>query len=157
MIERGAGPVAGIEVKAGATVTSADFRGLRKLASATGERFAAGVVLYDGEISASFSDRLRAVPIRRLWEPPSGRRPAGCRAHADLIRLCVVARGEPQPETRPVELEVLQQEVVDSRGGIRADDSIICWGFNGLGQADAPKPPPAHQGRVQARSRYRGL
>ena len=72
VIERGAGPVAGIEVKAGATVTSADFRGLRKLASATGERFAAGVVLYDGEISASFGDRLRAVPIRRLWEPPPG-------------------------------------------------------------------------------------
>ena len=72
VIERGAGSVAGIEVKAGSTVTSADFRGLRKLASATGERFAAGVVLYDGEISASFGDRLRAVPIRRLWEPPPG-------------------------------------------------------------------------------------
>ncbi|MXV98899.1 MAG: ATP-binding protein [Acidimicrobiaceae bacterium] len=72
VIERGAGLVAGIEVKAGATVTSADFRGLRKLASATGERFAAGVVLYDGELSAGFGDRLRAVPIRRLWEPPAG-------------------------------------------------------------------------------------
>ena len=72
VIERGAGPVAGIEVKAGATVTNADFRGLRKLASATGDRFAAGVVLYDGEVSAGFGDRLRAVPIRRLWEPPSG-------------------------------------------------------------------------------------
>ncbi len=71
VIERGAGPVAGIEVKAGATVTNADFRGLRKLASATGDRFAAGVVLYDGEVSAGFGDRLRAVPIRRLWEPPS--------------------------------------------------------------------------------------
>ena len=70
VIERGAGAVAGIEVTAGATVTSADFRGLRKLASATGERFAVGVVLYDGEISAGFGDRFRAVPIRRIWEPP---------------------------------------------------------------------------------------
>ena len=70
VIERGAGLVAGIEVKAGATVTGADFRGLRKLAAATGERFAAGVVLYDGELGAGFGDRLRAVPIRRLWEPP---------------------------------------------------------------------------------------
>ena len=70
VIERGAGAVAGIEVKAGATVTSADFRGLRKLASATGERFAVGVVLYDGETSAGFGDRFRAVPIRRIWEPP---------------------------------------------------------------------------------------
>lgn len=75
VIERGAGLVAGIEVKAGATVTSADFRGLRKLASATGDRFAAGVVLYDGEISASFGDRLRAVPIRRLWELPASTAP----------------------------------------------------------------------------------
>ena len=72
VIERGAGRVAGIEVKAGATVTSADFRGLRKLASATGDRFAAGVVLYDGELSAGFGDRLRAVPIRRIWEPLAG-------------------------------------------------------------------------------------
>ena len=55
VIERGAGLVAGIEVKAGGTVTNADFRGLRKLASATGERFVAGVVLYDGEIAAGFA------------------------------------------------------------------------------------------------------
>lgn len=73
VIEQGVGAVAGVEVKAGATVTSADFRGLRKLASATGDRFTAGVVLYDGEISASFGDRLRAVPIRRLWEQPPAR------------------------------------------------------------------------------------
>ena len=35
---------------------------------ATGARFAAGVVLYDGEISASFGSGLYAVPIRLLWE-----------------------------------------------------------------------------------------
>ena len=69
VIEQGAGPVAGVEVKAGATVSRADFRGLRRLASAVGERFVAGVVLYDGEIGAGFGDNLRAVPIRRLWEP----------------------------------------------------------------------------------------
>ena len=72
VIEGRAGLVAGVEVKAGSTVTAADFRGLRKLAAATGERFAAGVVLYDGEISAGFGHRLRAVPIRRLWEAPAG-------------------------------------------------------------------------------------
>ena len=72
VIERAAGAIAGIEVKAGATVTRADFRGLRKLASAAGERFVAGVVLYDGELNAGFGDRLRAVPIRRLWEPHPG-------------------------------------------------------------------------------------
>jgi len=60
--------VAGIEVKAAATVTAADFRGLRKLKQAAGKRFATGVVLYDGEVTAPFGDGLFAVPIRRLWE-----------------------------------------------------------------------------------------
>ena len=68
VIERGARAVAGIEVKASATVTAADFRGLRKLQDASGKRFAAGVVLYDGETSASFGDRMFAVPVRALWE-----------------------------------------------------------------------------------------
>ena len=44
------------------------FKGLRRLASAAGKRFVAGVVLYDGETSASFGDNLHAVPIRSLWE-----------------------------------------------------------------------------------------
>jgi uncharacterized protein len=60
--------VAGVEVKAAATVTRADVRGLRKLKEAAGRRFASGVVLYDGETSASFGQGLFAVPIRALWE-----------------------------------------------------------------------------------------
>lgn len=68
VIERDAGLVAGVEVKATATVTGEDFRGLRKLAKAAGGRFAGGVVLYDGETSAGFGDKLYAVPFRRLWE-----------------------------------------------------------------------------------------
>ena len=60
--------LAGIEVKASATVTAADFRGLRKLREGSGELFAAGVVLYDVEATASFGDGLFAVPIRSLWE-----------------------------------------------------------------------------------------
>jgi len=65
---RGAHEVAGIEVKASATVTSADFRGMRILRDTVGKNFLAGVVLYDGEYCASFGDRLHAVPIRALWE-----------------------------------------------------------------------------------------
>ena len=68
VIERGSMAVAGVEVKAAATVTLADFRGLRKLMKATGQRFASGVVLYDGEITASFGDRMFAVPLRSLCE-----------------------------------------------------------------------------------------
>jgi predicted AAA+ superfamily ATPase len=69
VIERGARQLVGVEVKASATVTAADFRGLRKLQQAAGRRFAAGIVLYDGETTgAAFGDRLHAVSIRSLWE-----------------------------------------------------------------------------------------
>lgn len=60
--------VAGVEVKAAATVTAADFRGLRKLRESAGGRFAGGVVLYDGEVTTPFGDKLVAVPIRSLWD-----------------------------------------------------------------------------------------
>ncbi len=66
VIDRGAHGVAGIEVKASATVRSRDFRGLRRLQGALGHRFAAGAVLYDGEAAVPFGDRLSAVPIRAL-------------------------------------------------------------------------------------------
>jgi len=68
VIERGARALAGIEIKASATVTGADFRGLRKLKEASGKRFVAGIVLYDGEACASFGDGMFAVPVRALWE-----------------------------------------------------------------------------------------
>jgi predicted AAA+ superfamily ATPase len=72
VIERGARAVVGIEVKASGTVTPADLRGLRKLKEASGKRFVAGVVLYDGETTASLGDGLFAVPIRALWERSAG-------------------------------------------------------------------------------------
>ncbi len=68
VIERGAREVACVEVKAAATVTQSDFRGLRKLKKAAGDRFVAGVVVYDGEVGAGFGDGMFAVPIRRLLE-----------------------------------------------------------------------------------------
>ena len=68
VIEQGALALAGVEVKASGTVTGADFRGLRRLRRAVGDRFAVGAVLYDGEVCTSFGDGLLAVPIRALWE-----------------------------------------------------------------------------------------
>jgi predicted AAA+ superfamily ATPase len=62
--------LAGIEIKAAATVTTSDFRGLRKLKESAGEHFACGVVLYDGEFTTPFGEGLFAVPIRTLWELP---------------------------------------------------------------------------------------
>ena len=70
VLEQGPSAVAGVEVKAAATVTEGDLRGLRKLRDAAGKRFASGIVLYDGSATIAFGDRLHAVPLRTLWEAP---------------------------------------------------------------------------------------
>lgn len=67
VIERPDGALIGLEVKAAASVKAGDFKGLRKLANSCGESFKLGVVLYDGERSFSFEDRLVAAPISCLW------------------------------------------------------------------------------------------
>lgn len=72
VIERGTQQIAGAEVRAMVTVTASDFRGLHKVKAASGQRFAGGVVLYDGETMASLGNRMHAVPLRLLWEPVPG-------------------------------------------------------------------------------------
>ena len=68
IVERGAFEIAGIQVKVAATVFNSDFKGLRRIKAAYGDRFTFGAVLYDGEICASFGDGMYAVPIRMLWD-----------------------------------------------------------------------------------------
>lgn len=70
VIERGTQALAGVEIKAGATVRAADFQALRKLKKAAGRRFSGGVVLYDGEACVRFDNDLYAAPLRSLWEIP---------------------------------------------------------------------------------------
>ncbi len=67
VLERNDGTIAGIEVKASATVHSRDFAGLRSLSSACKGRFAKGIVLYDNDNFVPFGDNLAAVPISSLW------------------------------------------------------------------------------------------
>jgi uncharacterized protein len=67
VLERDDGVIAGIEVKAAATIAPSDFAGLRKLAEASASRFAFGVVLYDGETIVPFGTKLAAAPISCLW------------------------------------------------------------------------------------------
>lgn len=67
VLEDEAGDMIGIEVKAAATVTTTDFRGLRKIADATGKAFRAGWVLYDGDRILPFGERMAAVPLSCLW------------------------------------------------------------------------------------------
>lgn len=68
VLETPDGRVLAIEVKAGATVRGADLAGLRHLAQRLGPRLVAGYVLYTGQQTLPFGDRLRALPIDALWQ-----------------------------------------------------------------------------------------
>jgi predicted AAA+ superfamily ATPase len=59
--------IVAIEVKAGATVRPEAFAPMRKLASALGDKFVAGIVLYDGRQRFRYGDKLWAAPIASLW------------------------------------------------------------------------------------------
>jgi predicted AAA+ superfamily ATPase len=67
VLEDSAGRLVGVEVKAGATVRAEDFRGLRVLRDAVGDRFVRGVVLHTGLEPVSFGSRLVALPVESLW------------------------------------------------------------------------------------------
>ena len=67
VIEAAGGTVIGLELKASATVSVEDFKGIRKLAAACGDNFRLGAVLYDGDRTVPFGDRLFAAPIACLW------------------------------------------------------------------------------------------
>lgn len=79
VLERDDGMIVGIEVKASATVKAGDFRGLKALAEACGDRFAFGVVLYDNTDVVPFGNRLAAVPLSSLWsgETPTNKTSEG--------------------------------------------------------------------------------
>ncbi len=67
ILETPDGRVLAIEVKAGATVRTEDLAGLRHLAHRLGRRLVAGYVLYTGQHTLPFGDRLRALPVDALW------------------------------------------------------------------------------------------
>lgn len=67
VLENTSGQIVGIEVKAAASVTGRDFGGLERVASAAGAAFVQGIVLYDGEQTLSFGEKLLAAPLSALW------------------------------------------------------------------------------------------
>jgi predicted AAA+ superfamily ATPase len=68
VLELRGGAVAGVAVKTAATITPKDFTGLRYLRDKLGDRFVFGVVLYTGERTLPFGDRMAAVPLCGLWQ-----------------------------------------------------------------------------------------
>ncbi len=75
VLERDDGMIAGIEVKASATVKASDFAGLRAWPKPAGIALAFGVVLYDSSDVVPFGDKLVAAPLSSLWdgEPPTNK------------------------------------------------------------------------------------
>ena len=60
----------GVEIKAAASATSQDIKGLLKLANVAGKRFQQGIVFYDGQATLPLNKdpAILAVPIAKLWE-----------------------------------------------------------------------------------------
>jgi|SRR5208337_3238575 len=67
VLENRAGRLAGVEVKASATLGANDVRGLQALARAVGKRWARGVVLYTGTALIPFAENLHGLPLPLLW------------------------------------------------------------------------------------------
>ncbi len=67
VIEGVGGRVCGIEVKLSGGVTGDDFRGLRRLREAAGERFHHGYLVYGGGTSVPFESNLTALPLSALF------------------------------------------------------------------------------------------
>ena len=67
IVEEEGGRIVGIEIKAAATVTPRDFRGLKRLELSAGQEMSLGLVLYDGDRVLPFGSRLFAAPLSSLW------------------------------------------------------------------------------------------
>jgi predicted AAA+ superfamily ATPase len=67
IVEGPAGQRVGVEVKAAATVSASDLRGLKKWSRLAGEHFRSGVLLYDGDETLPLGDGLWAAPLSTLW------------------------------------------------------------------------------------------
>lgn len=68
VLENLLGEVVAIEVKASATPTPDDFRGIRHLHDRIGDELVAGYVLHTGQRTLPFGPKYRAVPVSALWE-----------------------------------------------------------------------------------------
>lgn len=67
VLERRGGQIVGVEIKASATPSQADFRGLSELRESRDDDFLAGIVLYCGEQTLPFGERMWALPVSALW------------------------------------------------------------------------------------------
>jgi predicted AAA+ superfamily ATPase len=67
VMETSGGETVGIEIKASASVGADAFKGLRVLEEELGKKFKRGIVLYAGEKSVAFGEKMFALPLHSLW------------------------------------------------------------------------------------------
>jgi uncharacterized protein len=67
LLERRDGTIVAIEHKLSGSVGNDDFRHLAYLRDQLGDRFVAGAIVYTGEATLPFGDRLWAAPVAALW------------------------------------------------------------------------------------------
>lgn len=79
VVERLDGGVVAFEFKSDTRVMGKAFQGLRQLRDKLGSSFLGGIVLYTGERSYTYEDRLHVAPVDRLWTmgAPQPSHPAG--------------------------------------------------------------------------------
>lgn len=68
LLEDRQGRLVGIEIKARQTASAEDFKGLKDLQESLPARFHRGIVLYAGQQSIPFGEKLQALPISSLWQ-----------------------------------------------------------------------------------------
>lgn len=67
VIERRGAPICAVEVKAAATLSARDTRGLKGLAESLGDEFGVGVILHGGGEKVRIGPKIWALPIAALW------------------------------------------------------------------------------------------
>lgn len=68
ILEWPAGEIAGIEVKAGNTLSNNDFKGLKHIKKMHPERFLSGILLYTGDRQFFIDSNIQALPMNALWQ-----------------------------------------------------------------------------------------
>jgi predicted AAA+ superfamily ATPase len=72
VLEDERGRVVGVEVKATASPSERDLRGLRSFAGLLGERFHRGILLHAGQTAARLGEGFWALPVDALWAEDLG-------------------------------------------------------------------------------------
>lgn len=67
LLEDHAGRLVGIEVKASSTAGERDFRGLKALSQAVGDKLRFGAVLHTGSERVPFAENLYSFPVHTFW------------------------------------------------------------------------------------------